>query len=946
VTVIADGAAPPPVEADESSVGSRLRAQFVIAGASVAIGAIAGLVFFHFHVARLPAATDIVGYPIFANFDVYRYFDVYDAILAVPVVSAVAYLALDGLARKLGPLRSLPPIWPVTSWWPGGLPGAAEPLAGWWWEAFRVAVTAGVVAVIVAIDRDWHSSFWPRAAGVLLVTSMAIVAGGWLLHRATLQRHRTALESVSTVNAYAAALLMLGLLVASSATQVSVTSDGAVHRFGWMPMWLGILLTLAAIVAVWEASRVGPFVAERRALLLVAVPVALLLVSARVVTFTPIPSWAFESGQYLASQQFLTASAVPWKDFLDAHGLLGDALLPLMSVSLVQNSLWGLVNGYTLLLDPLCLVATYYLLARVFNGNLVFLAASTFLLLNTQALLIEERFIFWPLILVLLAATLDRPGRLRPLLLGASLTAQAIVTPEAAYCVAAAGSAILFFDLYHWRRRASMSVNFRLTFWTTVGGAGCAGVVAAYLISQGALAAFVNYYAVFVPGHALAGGIPISTLSQSAAQLMIPSGETVFWVAAPIVSVGLAIVFLTARLALRRPLLTVDWVMLAAAVMTALYYTKFLGRADLHVEQAYAMTVPLLFVLAFRVTGSLDLGFRAVVRRARMVRLERLRPVSIVALIVCVGIVSGGITAKLDDAPGNFRTVVASEPSVAQIGYVSDFTPGPAALASLRRVLAAYLHPGAALFDFSNSPGLYYYLLGYRPGTIYYNVSIAQTQASQVQLIDQLEASRPSLVAMFSGENGGLPEWDTIPNSIRHYEVGEYLLDHYHPFFSVGGSVVYAANDLHLPSPQSLGLSVDAIDPTSLYFTGPACWFGDIPSRLQVVLPPASGASPIQLSIDRGSASTLISPPPGSQWSDYEWIEINVPRMSAGDWALNPPGQSDLAHQVTFSTLSTSPTSYRIPIGSCTQWHGYPGMGPLALTTPPGQQITDVRLLP
>jgi hypothetical protein len=68
--------------------------------------------------------------------------------------------------------------------------------------------------------------------------------------------------------------------------------------------------------------------------------------------------------------------------------------------------------------------------------------------------------------------------------------------------------------------------------------------------------------------------------------------------------------------------------------------------------------------------------------------------------------------------------------------------------------------------------------------------------------------------------------------------------------------------------------------------------------------------------------------------------------MDAATWALNPPGATDVAHVITVRTLASSPTSYRIPVGSCNQWRGYSDGAPLILSTPDGQVINAVRLLP
>src|SRR5207302_144912 len=95
------------------------------------------------------------------------------------------------------------------------------------------------------------------------------------------------------------------------------------------------------------------------------------------------------------------------------------------------------------------------------------------------------------------------------------------------------------------------------------------------------------------------------------------------------------------------------------------------------------------------------------------------------------------------------------------------------------------------VFDFSNDPGLYYYLLGRGPRTKYYHVSMAIPEAAQDDLIAELRSNRPKLV-VFTDDRYGLPGWDGIPNMVRHYDVSQYILDNYRPLVSIRGQVLYA----------------------------------------------------------------------------------------------------------------------------------------------------------
>jgi hypothetical protein len=107
---------------------------------------------------------------------------------------------------------------------------------------------------------------------------------------------------------------------------------------------------------------------------------------------------------------------------------------------------------------------------------------------------------------------LERKSRWLAATLGAALVIQAVISPETAYCLPAAGLAILAADVYAtgWRRSALRLTAFTTTLWTALGGFLVGVVLILLLLSQHALPAFINYYTTFVPGHSLSGPSPTS----------------------------------------------------------------------------------------------------------------------------------------------------------------------------------------------------------------------------------------------------------------------------------------------------------------------------------------------------------------------------------------------------------------------------------------------------
>ncbi len=98
------------------------------------------------------------------------------------------------------------------------------------------------------------------------------------------------------------------------------------------------------------------------------------------------------------------------------------------------------------------------------------------------------------------------------------------------------------------------------------------------------------------------------------------------------------------------------------------------------------------------------------------------------------------------------------------------------------RALDSLLEPGEAVFDFSNTPGLFHYLADRPASNRYYHISIAIRQRSQTDLIRLLEKDRPRVIVFSAAGLAGSPSiWDKVANQVRHYDVSEYLLDRYVP---------------------------------------------------------------------------------------------------------------------------------------------------------------------
>jgi hypothetical protein len=904
----------------------------------------------------LHVSTDIIGYATFHAFNPSVYEEKY---LLVVLVFPLVSLATFFLTLRLWRWRQLPlPAFargarrPVAA--PDAAPGGSQsptdtlvmPLV----RSLGVGATLGLVLAIA--HNDGGAGAWRDVIVIAGAYTLVVWAASALLARGQVDSARGLHLRVQMgrLNAAGAACALLGLTVASQATQVTVMSDGTVHHYAWLPVWLGALVVVAAVcVVAITLLRAGSDAAavariERRVIFLVTLPLALFLALAAAPGALPT-FLSFEDGQALTTLRLVQSGAFPWRDWISTHGILEDAFASLLTTSAVQDSAWGAAAGKALLVDPLCLLSYYFLAYRVIGRRWLLAPVAALLFFRYGTSLTFVRFIFWPLLLVLLWFVLERKSRWLAATLGGALVIQAVISPETAYCLPAVGLAILAADVYATgRRRSALRLTaFTTTVWTALGAVLVGVVLIVLLIGQRALPAFINYYTSFVPGHSLSGGAPHDPLGALDVEEIL----------LPILAVLAAMALLAAKLWLRLRLTTLNWMLVAAAILEGLYYPKFLDRADEpHIWEVFATAVPLFIIL---VASLVEVARRVPQRPNPGGAMRRPRPaaVALVAVLAAFVVVTGGRAVAA--APDNYRVTVASEPAIASVGYGSPYALDPPSMASdVGILLHAYLPSGGHVFDFTNEPGLLYYVLDFHPSTAYYNVSIAIRDIIQQDVIAQLRADQPVFV-VYSQIETGLPKWGDVPNMVRHYDVSRYLLAHYRPFADVDGQTIYVIDTAHLPDPASLKLPLSQpLVVTDLPFRGFDCDWGYSPNFLSVSpasvspVPPQPGASASSATVTRENQnSILLIPPAGHRWSDYQWIEVNAASsFTTSTMTLaDQPNSAGERRAITFATSPTSPSAYRFPIGACSQWRGY-GSAPLHLSMTTHQDIRGIRLLP
>ena len=151
-------------------------------------------------------------------------------------------------------------------------------------------------------------------------------------------------------------------------------------------------------------------------------------------------------------------------------------------------------------------------------------------------------------------------------------------------------------------------------------------------------------------------------------------------------------------------------------------------------------------------------------------------------------------------------------------------------VSDLTTLLGGLAPDGTTVYDFTNSPGYFNYLMKQRLPTRFYTVGLALPEVSQEHLLDELKAENPSVV-VFDDLNYGLPVWDGPRNEVRHYLISPYLLDGWTPVVSAYGFLFLLRNDLvddMGPLPNLEG----PVQTEDLYFSMPTCAWGHIPDYL------------------------------------------------------------------------------------------------------------------
>ena len=772
--------------------------------------------------AELFVRTDIVGYPTFANFNIERYFQRYWLVVGfVPLVTLGLFLVLD----RFVPGRRRPPRARGTE------PERSGPSTSRGWSiAGRIALVGAILAAEIAIlirrEPDWIWAIgFPATA---LYCGVIAALARWLQSLPGTDPW----ERAAAANALAAPFLIVGLL--GAATQTRVVGPVREWSFDWLPGWLALALALAALVWVVTQMRLGVALPEidRRVALAISGPVAIFL------SISALPGALgrmdmFHEGESLAASELVRDGAFPWRDLIFIHGLFSDVLSPLVGMTIFEDSRWGDAAGRAVLLLPLYWILVYVFCAYVFRGNWLFLLASQLAVFAGVAGIgksefdfvfgTELRFLALPLVLISLIALLRQATATRAALFAGITLIQTILSPEAAIAGVIFFVAVVAYEAIGFQRRQPLRQNFHRTGLTVAFGSVQLAVWCAFLAWHSALDDFFSVYLTFSSSHELTGGIPLQ-----------PTGTADYWLAMYVPpAAAVAMLGLVAVLAIRRQEVSAeDWGLSAMALFVLAYYHKFLVRSDAaHAFQVAAVSLPLVLYVVFRFVDAIDHLLTRIEMPGRDLRIPR--RATIAAFVFVAAVNASSIGRTLESLPTRLEATTGSAPELRTVGFATTNAVDQTLVHDLGEIARFYLEPGDRVFDFSNAPALFHYILDLKPATRYYHVSLAARRRTQLDLIEELEQNKPKLV--FYTGSVGLPAWDGVSNSIRHYDVSEWILHHYRPVVASHGFVVMVPKSA--PSPPLTALRRRLAEPPStdgLFFRSPPCNWGYAPNFLRI----------------------------------------------------------------------------------------------------------------
>lgn len=849
---------------------------------------------------ELVAPADVIGYPIFHDYNGPRLIQLYWLLVAAFPLLSFALFSITQRNRITFPAE------PVES----------APRGHAIWLLARVFIVGWILSLGGVGIPLIESKHYTIQSALLTASYVALACAAALAWRRLGRAAPSLRRALSHVNAIGALLSVVALYGVSRAAIVK-TPDAPPHTWPFFPLPLLIaILGIGGALLVRAMRRAHDDTSRERVevytVYTAALPVLVYLLNARVPgEMSHID--LFHVGETVASAELVSKGFFPFRDLLFIHGLFEDPGRSWLSFQLFERSIWGAAAGQQLLFAPLVWVSAYFMYLGLFRDQRIVVLLGGVLLpvLLPPARLTEvTRYLLFPWMTLCFLWLLQRRSVARAVLFAIIVFVQTLLIPELTLAVPGFILALALLEGQQGRDLSPWSRLLRTRWVATVGICLTIGL-ALYLHRHGALRGFIDYFRIFGRGHLLKGAYPIQP------------GPWHYYlrIAIPITAFigGAWWFFLSLRYG--RKLAPRDHIGLALLVFGVAYFQKFLWRADPeHLFLTFLFAAPFVFFVVeklLRYAGSK----------------------------ISLGLLGATILVAL---PNFLRTtndyaqhIAPSLPAATEkrLGYADPQSPLVKTVRTLRPLLDK-LAARDGLFDFSNQPALYYFLLDAQPNNPFFHVSMAISRESQALLIKSLIASPPPYVIYHSPYE--LWHWDDVPNSVRHEDVSEYLLRNYEPLPPVADQLILRRRGAAGPP---------AIEPRRAYLELTPCDWGFVPhfdgppsASLRelgtwiVQTDPRTPSSPfITMRIARTDAGQ-------GGLSDGSYLELSFEDLKADHFALHDGTQAANTSPIAFRSRAAGRRVYYLHVGACPQWHAF-SSNRLVLRATQDHGLRSVRLL-
>ena len=514
----------------------------------------------------LRSYSPVVGFPLFADFDINRSFLLgYLQFLLVPVFTCLFFYVL---CRLFQPSYSAPP--PVPEFLSGENPFANA-------KKWAIGGTLGCLFFY----KNWTPLWFLILAGAGLYSFFQSSLSKILASRFS---GRSEAWFGSVVNLVCLPLCIWVLFVFSEQTGEFI--DGRFHSVHWFNFKWGIFLFSVAVSycgtqlfsfsSGWKRPALvaeGIFVRETRAVVALLTVVGLWALDARFPIKPRMEVDYFHWGERFVPSLLFLEGKIPWKDFLFVHGFLEDILQYALGLFAWGKNLRASWAGQSFWFHPLGLVAIAFFFWGFFHRNLFFIS-TLFLFLIFPFLHIDPnhtafvpRFFLVPLSLLACRAFFQSVSLKAAAVFSGVAVLQIFLAAESFFLALGFAAATFLADLQEWKKGAGFKRNLKKTLlfgglsllWVGLGFLG--------LGSQGALTGFLSFHQATASGHRFTGGLGGSRIEP-------------LWVAACFATLAATLYRAGRAWKSRRPLSPTELTLGAVFVFNVLYYQKYLSRAD------------------------------------------------------------------------------------------------------------------------------------------------------------------------------------------------------------------------------------------------------------------------------------------------------------------------------------------------------------------------------